>query len=124
LNRKGRTGEPVASGITISPEGGRPKEGECVKQKGQCSKCVRCSAGAELCSGFPAALSDLLPWAVQISLEGEKLLLPDAATAWEIDGASAAIRIAKQAIHAVKRCLYRLKPMLEIRLVWLSLLDY
>ena len=92
-----------------------------MKQNGQCSTCMPPWAGAELCSGLPAALSDLTPWAVQISREAEKLFLPDAATAWEIDGASAAIRIAKQAIHAVKRCLYRLKPMLEIRLAWLSL---
>src|SRR4051812_46818509 len=100
--------------MTISPAGGRPKEAACVKQNGQCSKCMPFSTGAtgtKARSGLPFALCELLPWAVQTSFAVEKPFLAEAASAWEIEGASDAIRIAKQAIQAVKRCLYRLKPM-------------
>jgi hypothetical protein len=91
--------------------GGNPNEPACVKQKEHCSKCSPCSAG-ELGAESLAALSRLGLFIEQISAQKELALLA-AASAWETDGASAAIKIAKHAIHAVKLLASRLILMPE-----------
>lgn len=120
--RSGRTSAPFTSGMTVAPEGGKPQDAACVKQNGQCSKCIPSLAGLERCA--PSAWCALRPFAVQISLETDKLPLAETASAWEIDGASAATRIAKHAIHAVMRCLYRLKTMLPNNFDQAKFLNY
>lgn len=110
--RAGRTDVPVTSGITIDEDGGKPKDGAGVKQNGQCSKCVPLSAGAELRTGD--AFWTLTPCAVQISCKTAEPALR-AANACEIEGASEAIRIARQAIHAVMRRVYRSNSMLKVQ---------
>lgn len=93
-------------------DGGKPKEVAGVKQNGQCSTCVPLSAGMELRMG--EAFWPLTPCAVQISCMTAEPILR-AANACEIEGASEAIRIARQAIHAVMRRVNRSSSMLKVQ---------
>ena len=81
--------------------GGNPNDPTWVRQKGQCSECIAFSAGVDDLTGFwlSATLTNLAPVVEQISIQ-EKSEPFAAANAWEIDGASAAIKIAKHAIQA------------------------
>lgn len=90
--------------MTKSAAGGKPAETAWFKQNGQCSKWVACSAGAGDCVSCAAStITILLPATVQISIHAFGAFLA-AATAWEIEGASDAIKIAKQAIQQANLC--------------------
>lgn len=73
----------------------------CAWQKGQCSKALIGSPCSDDCDAV-SSLTNLSPADEQISAQSERGL-PPSESAWEIDGASAAIRITMQAIAAVIR---------------------
>jgi hypothetical protein len=84
--------------------GGKPNEAACVEQNGQCADCITLSDDdPEPASSSPtAALTNLTPDVEQTSIHA--MSAPRATDkAWEIDGASAAIKIARHAAQAAHR---------------------
>ena len=82
--------------------GGMPSEPPWGRQNGQCS-----TPRVEFFSwkgepAVPSSLTSFMPWTEQISVQIELALLADA-SAWDMDGASAANRIAIPVIHAANR---------------------
>lgn len=94
---------PSSTGILNPAEGGMPGLTACTMQNGQCSKWVVWLTGSGVCLSLSICTS-VLPLTEQISTHVLGALLA-AAIACEIDGASAAIRIAQMAIHNVRRCM-------------------
>lgn len=96
---------PSSDGIAIVASGGMPRLTAWLRQNGQCSKCDILCVGAGF-DGASSSFTSLAPATVQISVQPFGMFFA-AATACEIDGASAASRIAKLAIQAVMQRMVR-----------------
>ncbi|MDB5908126.1 MAG: hypothetical protein JWP34_2240 [Massilia sp.] len=87
-------------------------EPACMAQNGQCSRWRDFfETGSEVPPWSSLIFTNLVPATLQISVQDWPR---DADTAWEIDGASAANRIAKQAIQAAKRRVIFFIPMVKL----------
>lgn len=106
----------LTAGKTNAEDGGNPNEPAWVRQNGQCSICIALSVGIDDLTGLSASatLTNLEPVTEQISVQ-EKSEPFAAATAWEIEGASDASKIAKNAIHAenCRAALFRAYPVVS-----------
>jgi hypothetical protein len=108
-NRKGWVDSGSSVGMETLAPGSKANDPPCVAQNGQCSTCGNFSdIGSGDTVSSTATLTNLGPATLQTSAQVSP---NDAATAWEIDGTSAANRIAKQAIQAAKRRVTLFIPM-------------
>src|SRR5450830_570802 len=91
--------------------GGKPTEPACMEQKAQCSICMALPSGWPTPDLPVSALTKRMPAIEQISTQPALDSCLAWATAWEIDGASADSRIAKQAIQAANLRVIDVIPM-------------